>query len=126
MTTPTSQRKSRNGKSKTADAEDQDEGKNATFTIAQAKPPGHAFWPPTRQLVWLSIGLYLPEDIQNWPQLPLESIATPASVDIALLTIPLTANELLTFFPRHTNNYHLQDRLTRNGIKGADQAAMIN
>ncbi|KAF1829124.1 hypothetical protein BDW02DRAFT_602814 [Decorospora gaudefroyi] len=94
--------------------------------MSHEKPQGPYMWTATHQIIWLGMGKMLPPNLPQRPWVPIESIATPVNVDISVLTIPLTAKELLTFFPRHTHVAELQDRLTRNGIGGTDQANIIN
>ncbi|KAI2476505.1 Dimer-Tnp-hAT domain containing protein [Pyrenophora tritici-repentis] len=62
----------------------------------------------------------------SWPFCPIDSVATPAYFDISTLTIPLTACELLTFFPCHIWISELQNRFSRNQIKGTFQAIFID
>lgn len=53
------------------------------------------------------------------------SNAPPKNMDLSRITIPMTAKELLTFTPRHSNNHQFQHRMEAGRIRGADQAAMI-
>jgi hypothetical protein len=73
--------------------EEEDEG---VQTVAQAKTPGPAQWQLSRQIDWIRKGQELPPRFSMWPRLKFESVATPVTVDISCMTIPLTAAELLT------------------------------
>ncbi|KAL1795964.1 hypothetical protein ACET3X_006188 [Alternaria dauci] len=56
---------------------------------------------------------------------PLKSYATPSQFDLSSLTIPLTAKEILTFFPNHVDIPEIQHRFCHSDIKGSFQANFI-
>ena len=61
------------------------------------KPRAPYKWTITHQLVWMKeMGRTLPTNFFSWAETPLESVATPINVDLSVLTIELTAKEILT------------------------------
>ncbi|KAF7447443.1 hypothetical protein PtrM4_122250 [Pyrenophora tritici-repentis] len=101
--------------------------KDGLLLISKSKHQGLAQWTPTHQFIWTKkFQLPLPNNFSAWPFCPIDSVATPAYFDISTLTIPLTACELLTFFPCHIWISELQNRFSRNQIKGTFQAIFID
>ncbi|KAF2108767.1 hypothetical protein BDV96DRAFT_652381 [Lophiotrema nucula] len=85
-------------------------------------------WPQGRIDVWShGLGRSIPSLALSRTWHPLFSVATPVSVDIQCIgNVELTAAEILSFFPRHINNKHFQDRFTANGLGCAIIGSFIN
>ncbi|KAG9195171.1 hypothetical protein G6011_00291 [Alternaria panax] len=96
----------------------------AAVHAARQKGPFRPSW--AHQLIHVSSGKQLPPDMFKRPYHPLRSYATPSQFDLSGLTIPLTAKEILTFFPNHVDIPEIQHRLFSSGIKGSFQAHFIN
>ncbi|KAF2108768.1 hypothetical protein BDV96DRAFT_652382 [Lophiotrema nucula] len=76
-------------------------------------------WTPARTEVWNTMEMEVPEVAEAAEWHPIHSVATPTNVDIRLIgNVPLTAAEILSFFPLHYNNKHFQDRFLSAGMTG--------